>query len=416
MKINFKSFFWNVWYFLFFLMLFVPTVFQLLKGVLISIVFIGILGNLRKNNFKSNPFSPIILFLSLLNILAGIFFFGVGFVNNTPGYIRVMTVHLAYPIMYSLFLIPLFNNLIHIKRTLKLLIYISIAVCIYYISFYLNALGILPDSFFITLPLNGISGFYDGIVEISLTTTASIIYFAPLLITLKFTNPKFVNPILLNSALILVIFVSIISGRRALYLIIFISIVFNIGFLFFHGRSSKLKIILSLSGGGIILTFAIGILFFLAKVDVYLFINDFLDVFNSSNPSTFERKLSFDSLIKGWLESPIYGRGFGAAAEYRRSIEFPWAYEITYVALLFQTGILGIFLFAFSTIIVMGKLLFIIVRNPEYYELVLPIWITTFCFLIANNTNPYLFKFDFIWVYFLPIAILNALLIKNGKN
>lgn len=34
--------------------------------------------------------------------------------------------------------------------------------------------------------------------------------------------------------------------------------------------------------------------------------------------------------------------------------------------------------------------------------------------LIANATNPYLAKFDFMWVLFLPLAIINRHLLEKS--
>jgi hypothetical protein len=35
------------------------------------------------------------------------------------------------------------------------------------------------------------------------------------------------------------------------------------------------------------------------------------------------------------------------------------------------------------------------------------------CFMIANGTNPYLAKFDYMWIIFIPVALLNSGLLYN---
>jgi hypothetical protein len=35
---------------------------------------------------------------------------------------------------------------------------------------------------------------------------------------------------------------------------------------------------------------------------------------------------------------------------------------------------------------------------------------------IANATNPYLLKFDFMWVIFLPLAVINRILLDASKR
>jgi len=37
-------------------------------------------------------------------------------------------------------------------------------------------------------------------------------------------------------------------------------------------------------------------------------------------------------------------------------------------------------------------------------------------FMIANATNPYLAKFDYMWVFFIPVAIMNSNLLCKMPN
>jgi len=46
----------------------------------------------------------------------------------------------------------------------------------------------------------------------------------------------------------------------------------------------------------------------------------------------------------------------------------------------------------------------------------LPVLAGTSCFLIANATNPYLAKFDYIWVIFLPVALINIWLLDSKQG
>lgn len=49
------------------------------------------------------------------------------------------------------------------------------------------------------------------------------------------------------------------------------------------------------------------------------------------------------------------------------------------------------------------------------WQYILPVLVGTACFLIANTTNPYLAKFDYIWVVFLPVALINIWLLDKNK-
>ena len=45
--------------------------------------------------------------------------------------------------------------------------------------------------------------------------------------------------------------------------------------------------------------------------------------------------------------------------------------------------------------------------NSDLSPYMLPLLVGLSCFLVANATNPYLQKYDYLWVIFLPIAIIN---------
>ena len=64
--------------------------------------------------------------------------------------------------------------------------------------------------------------------------------------------------------------------------------------------------------------------------------------FTSGQESSLVRGEQFTALLQEWYARPFFGAGHGAsAAGSIRSIEMPWAYELSYVALLFHTGMLG---------------------------------------------------------------------------
>jgi hypothetical protein len=46
-------------------------------------------------------------------------------------------------------------------------------------------------------------------------------------------------------------------------------------------------------------------------------------------------------------------------------------------------------------------------------RIMLPLSVGLAAFLIANATNPYLLKFDFMWALFLPLALINRWLVER---
>jgi len=94
----------------------------------------------------------------------------------------------------------------------------------------------------------------------------------------------------------------------------------------------------------------------------------------------------------------------------------PWAYELSYVALLFHTGIVGLTIYA-AAIVWIYRMGLRMIRSGDRIGLyMLPTLVGTTCFLIGNATNPYLEKFDYIWVIFLPVALINHWLLTSKKE
>ena len=124
--------------------------------------------------------------------------------------------------------------------------------------------------------------------------------------------------------------------------------------------------------------------------------------------SSFERGKQAVALYNGWLDHMLLGSGTAANAEIVRS-DVPGAYELTYLAVLFQRGIIGMILYVFQFAFIF---VYMIVYAKKYDKVrkFLLIYISSFlCFLIANGTNPYLQAFDFLWVLFIPLTSIRLL-------
>jgi hypothetical protein len=129
----------------------------------------------------------------------------------------------------------------------------------------------------------------------------------------------------------------------------------------------------------------------------------------ASDPVALSRAQQFDALIRGWLTSPLLGAGHGAAApDMIRSLEMPWAYELTYAALLYHTGLVGAFCYAGGILWIYLQAVRIIRSGSGLAPLTVAVLTGTTTFLIAGATNPYLERYDALWVIFLPLAIINA--------
>jgi hypothetical protein len=115
-------------------------------------------------------------------------------------------------------------------------------------------------------------------------------------------------------------------------------------------------------------------------------------------------------MIEGWMSDPLFGKGHGAVVSgVRSSDETPWAYESTYPLLLHNVGLVGVILYISGIVWIYYNGLLIIKKGGLWGELMKITLVSLTCFLVANSTNPYLGKFDSVWILFMPIAIINML-------
>jgi len=129
------------------------------------------------------------------------------------------------------------------------------------------------------------------------------------------------------------------------------------------------------------------------------------------------RHEQFDALLRGWYENPLLGAGHGASAHGSiRSNERPWAYELSYLALLFQCGLLGFVAYSAGVAWIYWKGIGIIKDGGMLGQNMLALLVGMTCYLIVNATNPYLSRFDGIWAIFLPLAFINYSLVLRSER
>jgi O-antigen ligase len=127
------------------------------------------------------------------------------------------------------------------------------------------------------------------------------------------------------------------------------------------------------------------------------------------------RKTQFIFLFDGWTKNPFFGLGSGATVELSRNSDQPWSYELYYLALLVQFGILGVFIYLISIIVLIYLAIKIVRKNDNLSTVLIPMVSGMICYLIASGTNPYLGKFDSLYVIFILVYSVNAFLLKRHK-
>ena len=217
--------------------------------------------------------------------------------------------------------------------------------------------------------------------------------------------------------------IAILSGRRAVWLILAISPLVVMGARMFMVRRFRIATGRKFRRLVVGLLIMVGALFLygthVAGLDVSVILTQLAAGFDflGGGAGELARAEQFLALLDGWQRNPLFGAGLGASAlGSLRSVDMPWAYELSYVALVFQTGLVGLLIYCAGVIWIFWMGMKIMRSGHWLNTYMLPVLVGTACFLIANATNPYLAKFDYIWVIFLPVALINTWLLDKDKT
>jgi len=395
----------------FVLMMIIPTAYQEVRGIFLGVLFCGSLVFVK---FKELTIHRDVLILFIINILTSFFFFLLGFINEGPGAIRTTTVYLFWPILYLYFILVGRSDLF-IKKINSIIILGGIVSSILIMLFIYSSYFSFPiniDSFKENLDFKS-NFLYDGFSQVHSANLTSVFYVVPFILTLLMLPSKYIlhiNKSALLIAFITCLFLVILSGRRAFWVVLILSPLIVYVYFILVGIKFNYKFLLLVASIFIlaIITYSI----FTFNLDVAK--SQFSGLFEFDDPnagvggSNYTRKIQYLELIASWKESPIFGKGFGTVAGTNiRDENQTWAYELSYIALLFHTGIIGIIIYTSSVFWILISSIKIMKKVLESIIVLLPLNIGLICFLLINASNPYLEKFDFLWVLFLPVYAIN---------
>jgi len=131
---------WGVWLglVLFFMMLFVPTHYQMVKAVILAMVLgIIVIEALIRGRIRLHPAIPGI---TLLVVVVGLIGLLRGAMNNTPGSPRVGTIYVLWPIVYTLLVAGAANEKV-LANLMRTLVVATIAIGLFGLSYVLYAAG-----------------------------------------------------------------------------------------------------------------------------------------------------------------------------------------------------------------------------------------------------------------------------------
>ena len=409
---------------LFFLMIFVPTSYQLIKSLLLSFVLSMIA--VKSLRYRKLALHPIVFLWTLFFVVVGLCFILYGFINGNPGALRVSTVYAIWPLVYTILVAgTVYANVL--DRLLCVIVIATVSIGLYGLSYFLHTIGLLPDILYVPIDQGQEIGLYEGFAKFSLYFISSLNFSIPFNVAalmtwsqkLKMPVPRFLLWIALTIGLI----PTILSARKALFLVVSLSPIITLIFHAFQSslyRKARRKLTIHfLIGASLILVCLSIYLQFSYSFNIQVLANEFAEGFRfSSDAGAVVRREQFFALMSDWAEAPLYGYGHGAVATGSiRDPEMPWAYELAYMALLFHTGLLGFLAYSAGVAWIVWMGLCMIRSGHRIGLYILPVLVGMVCFLIANATNPYLEKYDYIWVIFLPVALINQwLLTHRAKN
>lgn len=404
---------------LFFLMLVAPFECYAIKITIIILLVIYRFFLIVKSGTIGISHSVFLWFLSLL-------FFGLFFslwslihpFSNTASVLRVLPVYIVWPLVYLL-LLPYLKNESIFNLLVKTMVLASFFISIYLIFAFFSLLGWMPISFdFFTLAKPILGRTESTEVQLFMPAVTSLLFLSPFLFTslILGLHKKFkISRYVLLFGFLLTAIAILLTGRRSLLFNLLLSPVLIFFILNFGRVKLKVKEKKYILRFGMIIC-VIGVLLgvYLNSsdlVDLSVFWDFFLSGFdlrsNGSDDGSSIRGRQFSLLIKSWSDHPVLGSGLASQSQYIvRNTDAPWAYELSYMAWLFQTGIIGFTFYMSLLLWVFIKSIRIIKRSFEAVYLI-PVLVGFGSFLIGCASNPYLQAYDHMWVLFLPVAIIN---------
>jgi len=404
---------------LLFLMLFVPGAGHLLKVCLLLLLLVVLLFRILIE--RSIALHPEVVCGCLLFSAIGIAYVLRGYLNGAPGALRVSTVYVIWPLTNAV----LITGLARVARlwgVARLLIWTTNAICLYCGTYILWSAGWWPDALYFPVGAKQTISFHQGTMEFSVASMSSLLFLVPFVAAALLAWPRGipVARIWLWLGLALGIVMGLLSGRRAFQLVLGLAPILALAFRRLlpkdrtAERSSNLR--RSLIGATVVVVVTVVLLQRTLGLNLAVVWATFTTGFQFAvDPVAHSRATQFDALMDGWLGAPFFGSGHGAPASVIRAADMPWAYELAYLGLLYHTGLVGLVLYAVGVSWIYVEGIRVIRKGSLLSPLMVSILTGTSTFLIANATNPYLEKFDYVWTIFLPLAVVNASLLNRGQ-
>ena len=320
-------------YTLFFLMLFLPTVYQPLKGALLGLTLVGILSTAAVTG--RFPLAPGIALGALGFSALGLASVLRGLTGGAPGALAMFNVYVLWPLVYTLLVAGASYQGV-LRGLTRITVYSSLAISLYSVIFVLREAGLWPSGLYYAFDQGQAIGFYSTHTEFGLYSTTTLMFLVPYLVGALFVFPRAGAPVgrpLLWLSMVLSFTTVLLSGRRALLLLVLLApalaLLFRAWLSVSVKRESRRLVRRAWWAALGVAVLLIAIMTAIGGIAPAGFVDMVASGFRfNSDVVAMSRRDQFVALVAGWLQQPVFGSGHGAPAPgVIRSIETPWAYR-----------------------------------------------------------------------------------------
>lgn len=416
---------------LFFLLIVFPGLHILLyPKALVFVLFLGVLAVKAARGVSLNRRVAI---WTLALAAVGLMFAVRGLALGAPGVLYVARTHAIWPLVYLIVIsgmddIRIFCGL---DRTI---VFSSAFVAVFGFYLLLASINILPGMSLLELMFTPeelaqgsylLAGFGSDHAELAYTGLMSMPFLFPYLAAAVVSRPSqtaWTSKRWMAVSLALCVVVVLLSGRRALQLIAMATplIILALGaFQPSRERGALVKSVARMATAFVLLVvLAVALLLPVYKITFQGLEERFTSGFEftavTRTESEIVRLQQYQAMMDEWTGNPWIGRGLGASAHaFTRSDKLPWAYELSYIYLLLETGLVGFAIYAAGIVWIFWSGIKIIRCGGIGAQFMVPALAGLTGMLIANATNPYLAGSDGMWSIFLPLAFINYWLLSN---
>lgn len=377
----------------------VPNSLQLTSAVVLVLAFLLALPGLRiRPGFRA------LLALYACTVIVTLFYMAVGGLHDAPAEAmrQVTLIYIVSPLLWTIVADGLLrqlgtDRLIGWFVLLSLLCAVSVALFFY---LYLTRGAAAVSFFFEGANVNLNEGFSGATMHVY----GSLIF----LCGGFFGSPELIRSRLLRLVLLAMLLVcALTSGRTALILAVplgwFLGLLLTPRTTVQPHRSSILRIIRY----GVPMVVAVAIALLLLDAYTQISLSKVLDAVTTKlasggGPARVEMTRS---LFAGILANDGLGSGHGVGVAFISDTQYPWRYELVWLATLYRVGMLGTLVYALPFLLYIIAVIRLAIgrRLPPRHKFMFCGFV---CAFLGTNTNPYIEAFVFQWMYVIPLVAL----------